>query len=84
MGTKELKKLDKLQDRALCRIENCINPDEELGTKYQIEKLDIQRKRHLLRIMYNQSKVVENVDMISHAINLRNRGKIKLKKSSQV
>ena len=46
---------DKLQDRALSRIEYCIDPAERLDyavlrEKYKIEPLDVRRKRSLLRI----------------------------------
>ena len=84
-GTKEcIAKIDKLQNCALRRIEYCNNPADrleygDLRTKYNIEKLDVRRKRSLLRIMYNHSTKDENVDIITHNINLRSRNKVKLK-----
>ena len=58
------------------RSEFCGNPVNRLEydvlrNKYEIEHLDVRRKRNLLQIMYKQSKINNNVGMISHYINLR-------------
>ena len=73
-----------MQNRALRRIEYCKNQanrleNNELKNKYKMEELSLRRKRSLLRIMYDQSKEEDNIDVISHDINVRSRGKIKLK-----
>ena len=84
-GNKDnIDRIDKLQDRALRRIEYCIDPAERveytvLREKYKIEPLDVRRKRSLLGIMFKQSKEIDNLEVISHDINLRSRGRIKLK-----
>ena len=84
-GTKEkIEKLDKLQDRALRRIEYCVNPVDRLEygalrSKYNIEELEVRRKRSLLRIMYDQSKDENNIVVVTHDINLRSNSKVKLK-----
>ena len=68
-GTKEhIEKLNKLQDKALRRIEFCKNMDERsdydvLRSKYRIENLDVRRKRSLLRIMYDKSRNNENIEV---------------------
>ena len=77
-------KIDTLQRKVLRRIENCNNPEnrqsyEELERKYNIEKLDVRHKRSLLRMMYNISKDVRNINDIKHIKNLRSRKKVKLK-----
>ena len=65
------------------RIEFCGNPVNRLEydvlrNKYEIQHLDVRRKRDLLQIMYKQSKIDNNVGIISHYINLRSRDKVKL------
>ena len=79
-----ISKINKLQERALRRIEYCYNPEErldyiELQVMYNIESLDVRRRRTLLRIMYSQSIQSENVGIITHDINLRSKNKVKLK-----
>ena len=79
-----IEKIDKLEDRALRRIEFCHRPENrldynELRMAYKIESLCVRRKRSLLRIMYDKSKNDENVEVILHDINLRSRGKVKMK-----
>ena len=83
-----IKKLNKLQHRALRRIEYCMNPIDRLyynvlEVKYNIEQLSVRQKRSLLRIMYDTSKSSDNIEIVSHDINLRNRGKVKIKHNSQ-
>ena len=84
-GTMEkVDELDKLQDKALRRIEYCSDKEERqdyevLRNKYNSEKLSVRRKRSLLRIMYDKSRNNENIEVITHDIELRNRTKVKLK-----
>ena len=58
-GTNEkVAKLDKLQDKALRRIEYCSKPEDRseyavLRNKYNIEELSVCQKHSLLRTMYD-------------------------------
>ena len=77
-------KIDNLEKRALRRIEYCLTSEnrlsyDELRIKYRIERLNVRRKRSLLRIMYDKSKDLKNIEDMSHGINLRSRKKVKLK-----
>ena len=77
-------RIDRLQCKALRRIEHCNIPEERepyvvLERKYKIEKLCIRRKRSLLRMMYMSSKDNDNIKEVEHDINLRSRSKVKLK-----
>ena len=77
-------KIDNLEKRALRRIEYCLTSEnrlsyDELRIKYRIERLNVRRKHSLLRIMYDKSKDLKNIEDISHGINLRSRKKVKLK-----
>ena len=79
-----IEKIDKFENRALRRIEYCMKPEHrldyaELRQKYKIEHLCVRRKRSLLRIMYDKSKDVKNIEVVSHDKNLRSRGKIKIR-----
>ena len=79
-----IENLDKIERRALRRIEYNVRPEirlgyDELRVKYKIESLSIRRKRSLLCIMYDKSKNEDNLEVISHDINLRSRGKVKMK-----
>ena len=84
-STKEkIDRIDILQRKALRRIEYCNNPEDrqtydELGCKYNIEKLSVRRKRSLLCIMYIESKDSNNIKEDSHGMNLRSSKKVKLK-----
>ena len=60
-------KLDKLQNKAVRRIESYVDQNkrksiDELHTMYNIEKLAVRRKNKLLKKMYRQSKDVNNID----------------------
>ena len=79
-----VKKLDVFQRKALRRIEYCLIPEEKksyevLESKYKIEKLAIRRKRSLLRVMYINSKDINNIKNRTHDINLRSTKKVKMK-----
>ena len=84
-STKEkVLKVDALQHKALRRIEYCRTPEEKetyevLERKFKIEKLEIRRKRSLLRLMYISSKDSTNIKMITHNKNLRSTKKVKMK-----
>ena len=73
-GTKEkIEKLDKTQDKALRHIEFCNDKDDRLNydllrNKYNKEELSVGRKISLLRIMYDNSKSNENVEIQTHNI----------------
>ena len=79
-----VQKLDRLQKKALRRIEYCINPDDRQDTdllmvKYNIEELRLRRKRNLVKIMYTQSKNIENLKATSVERTLRSANKVKMK-----
>ena len=79
-----VQKLDRLQKKALRRIEYCMNPDDRQDTdvlrvKYNIEELRLRRKRNLVKIMHTQSKNIENLKATSVERNLRSANKIKMK-----
>ena len=80
--------INKLENRALRRTEYCMRLEhrleyEEFKTKYKIECLSVWHKRSLLQKMYEKSKNVNNIEAISHDINLRSRKKVKMKQNSQ-
>ena len=75
----KIDKIDKLENRALRRIEYCLRPDLrleylKLRMKYNIEQLEIRRERSLLRIMYDMSKDRDNIQVIKHDIQGRIQG----------
>ena len=80
--------IDKLENRALRRIEYVERPElrseyDVLRKKYKTESLRVRRKRNLLHNMYDKSKDNDNIEVILHDLNLRSRGKVKMKKNSQ-
>ena len=79
-----IRNLDKLQKKALRRIEYCINPENRQDTevlmgKFKIEDLKLRRKRNMVKIMYTQSTKAEYIETLSCDRNLRSTEKIKLK-----
>ena len=57
-------------------IEYCIRSENrlkynELRQRYKIEDLNVRGKYGFLRIMYDLSKELDNLQVISHDINLR-------------
>ena len=79
-----IQRLDNLQNKAIRRIEYCINAElrqdkKRLSDKYKIESLRLRRKRNLVKIIYSQSANVENLDLASSGKNLRSENKVKLK-----
>ena len=76
-----LSQLDKLQNKAIRRIEYCINSDKRKGmdVSYNIEKLTTRRKRNLLKIIYKESKDNTNIEYRRPQMELRSKGKVKMK-----
>ena len=62
--------------KTLRRIEYCINPEDRQDTdilmiKYNIEELRLRHKKNLVKIMYTQSKNIENLKATSVERTLR-------------
>ena len=79
-----VQKVDKLQNKAIRRIEYCIVPDrrvdiDELQVRYNIEKLTLRRKRNLLRIIHKKSKCKHNIEVDRPHMELRSKTKVILK-----
>ena len=80
-----IQKLDRLQKKAICRIEYCMVPENRqksdlLLEKYKIECLHLRRKRNLVKIMYSRSSCSQNLKVDTVKINLRSKKKIHMKK----
>ena len=78
-----ISKLDRIQERALRRIEYCKTPENrkeysELENEYKIESLTKRRTRKLLRQMYHQSKDDINKVVVSNSRILRSNKKLLL------
>ena len=84
-GSKKLvSKVDRIQERALRKIEYCKNPENRkeysvLEKEYNIENLSTRRKRSLLRYMFHQSKDELNQEKRKSDRILRSNKKVKLK-----
>ena len=79
-----VKRLDTLQNKALRRIEYCINKENRLSypllqTKYNIEDLKLRRNRNLMKIMPARSPALKSEDSENHRIELRSNDKVKIK-----
>ena len=79
-----MQRVDALQHKALRRIEYCKNPQERasydaLQRKYNIEELNVRRKRSLLRLMYISSKYSNDIKRVTHDTNLHSTKKVKMK-----
>ena len=77
---KEIKLLDKLQDRAirLIRYGNHMNlPAQAIEIMHNITPLKERRKKHHLSLMYRLSRVETYLENTRPEINLRSRHKIK-------
>ena len=76
-------RLDKLQEKALRLAEYRSNVKKKemsiLKSDFNIEDLEIRRKRSLLRLMYIQSKVDGNLQSKGSYMNLRSSNKVKMK-----
>ena len=82
-GSKKLvSRLEKLQERALRRIEYCKKSENRkeysvLENEYKIENLSIRRNRNLLRYMFLQSK--NEINMVNTKRIVRSDKKLNLK-----
>ena len=79
-----VKRLDTLQNKALRRIEYCINKENRLSypllqTKYNIEDLKLRRNRNLMKIMPTRSPALKSEDSENHRIEFRSNDKVKIK-----
>ena len=79
-----ISKFNRLQERALRRIEYCNNPENrktyvELEKQFDVENLYLRRERNLLNHMYGQSKC--DINIVSERCDriLRSRKKVKMK-----
>ena len=73
-----------MQDKAVRRIEYCIDRRERkdldvLQEEFNIEKLSLRRKRNLVKLVHKTSKNVVNVDISRPKMDLRSKPKVKLK-----
>ena len=80
-----IKKLDRLQEKAMRRIEYCFDKESRkdidiLQEDFNIESLSLRKKRNLVKIVYCTSKDKVNVDSSRPNIDLRSKPKVKLKK----
>ena len=78
-----IQKLDILQNRSLRCIENCHDIAkrktlDELRHVYNVEKLCVRRNRNLLKIMYDESRNIVNIDMYRPKMVLRSADHIKM------
>ena len=85
-GSKSLvSNIDRLQERALRRIEFCISTENkktyiELGSKYGIEHLHIRMKRSLLNLMYRPTQCKDEFNVVQDTGDfLRSNKKVKMK-----
>ena len=79
-----ISKLERLQNKAIRRIEYCTNREQRndidiLHVKYNIEPLHLRRKRNLVKIIHKTTKDIENVDIVRPMMDLRSKPKVKLK-----
>ena len=83
-GTKEkVERLDRLQTRIIRCIEKRFDVDKrkdlpELYRKYNLEPLEIRRKRNLVKLMYSESKKEVNIDMYRPQRVLRSAKSVKM------
>ena len=84
-GTSEkISRLDRLQEKALRRIEYCVDPTERksydvLQKEFNIEPLSLRRKRNLVNIVHKISKDESNLNVERPNMDLRSKAKVKLK-----
>ena len=79
-----VKRLNNLQNKALRRIEYCMNKENrldylELQEKYNIEDLKLRRNRNLVKIIHARSPSLKSDDAENHCIVLRSDSKVKIK-----
>ena len=78
-----IQKIDNLQNKAIRRIEYCMDTEnrqdkKKLSDEYKIN-LRLRQKRNLVKIIYSQSKNVDNLELVFSGKNLRSTNKVKLK-----
>ena len=84
-GTSDrISRSDHLQEKAVRRIEYCIDKHERkeidiLQEEYNIEPFVLRRKQNLVKIVHKTSKVKANVDISRPKIDLRSKPKVNLK-----
>ena len=83
-SSNRVQRLDRLQTKALRRIEYSINPEDRQDEKvlmanYKVEELKLRRKRNLVKLIYSQSKNREYIKNKPMVRTLRSTGKIKMK-----
>ena len=76
-------KLDRLQVRTIRCIEYRLGVDKrmnlpELYHRYNLEPLQVRRKRNLLKLMYNESKNHANIDLYRPSMVLRSAKNVKM------
>ena len=81
-----ISKIDKLQNKAIRRIEYCfdLKKRKDIGVlqdEYNIETLSIRRKRNLLKIIYKESKNMTNRNLRRPHMELRSTAKVKMKQN---
>ena len=79
-----ISKLDRLQNKAIRRIEYCVNVEHRkdidlLHHDYNIEKLPLRRKRNLVKIIYRESNDIQNINQDRPSMELRSTTKVKMK-----
>ena len=83
-NSNRIKKLDRLQDKAIRRIEYCYDKESRkdisvLQEDFNIESLSLRRKRNLVKLVHKTSKDKVNVENSRPNIDLRSKPKVKLK-----
>ena len=81
-----VKELDNLQKKALRRIEYCVNSELKLGypalqDKYNIEDLQLRRKRNLVKIIHGQKDTLKTEKINDYVVKLRSKEKVKITNS---
>ena len=82
--TEYISKLDRLQNKAIRRIEYCAIKEQRKDTeflhaKYNLELLHLGRKRNLVEIIHKTTKNIDPIDPARPMIDLRSKPKVKLK-----
>ena len=82
--TDRIKILDRLQAKAVRRIEYCFDKNSRteivvLQKEFNIESLPLRRKMNLVKIVHKTSKNQENIDISRPKIDLRSKPEVKTK-----
>ena len=84
-GTQDrIKKLDRLQEKAIRRIEYTFDKNSRkeidvLQKEFNIDSLPVRRKRNLVKLVHKSSKNKVNIDISRPQRDLRSNSKVKLK-----